>query len=180
LDTQQTPETQPADSPPQPRSDPQEERLAHSPFPIVGIGASAGGLEAFSELLASLPERTGMAFLLVQHLDPVHPSRLKELLGKVTPIPIQEASEGMAVKPDHIYTIPPNTDMRIKEGRLRISPRPHSRGPHLPVDFLFRSLAEEQQGRAIGVVLSGTGADGTLGLGEIKAAGGITFAHEDT
>src|SRR5919198_840812 len=92
--------------------------------------------------------------------------------------PPPEAAQGLAVRPDQVYVIPPNTNMAIAEGRLHVTPRGEARGPHLPVDYLFRSLAAEQQGRAIGVVLSGTGSDGTLGLCEIKAVGGITFAQD--
>ncbi len=159
--------------------DPADERLGYSPFPIVGIGASAGGLEAFSHLLAHVPEQTGMAFLLVQHLDPKHESRLTDLLAKGTRMPVLEATHGLAVAPDHVYIIPPNTNMAIAQGVLQVTPRGETHGPHLPVDYLFRSLAADQQARAIGVVLSGTGSDGTLGLCEIKAVGGITFAQDE-
>src|SRR5262245_33171703 len=156
-----------------------DERDGHSPFPIVAIGASAGGLEAFRQLLSGLPKDSGMAFVLVQHLAPQHESRLKDLLSKATSIPVAEANNGMQVEPDHVYIIPPNSNMAISRGVLEVTPRNDSRGPHLPIDFLFRSLAEEQQSRAIGVVLSGTGSDGTLGLAEIKAVGGITFAQDE-
>jgi two-component system CheB/CheR fusion protein len=155
------------------------ERDGHSPFTVVGIGASAGGLDAFGELLAHLPADTGMAFLLVQHLDPHHESRLSDLLSRNTEMPVLEATNGLAVRPNHVYVIPPNANLAISQGKLLLTPRGESRGPHLPVDYLFRSLAEDQRGRAIGVVLSGTGSDGTLGLCEIKAVGGITFAQEE-
>src|SRR5262245_2988564 len=156
-----------------------DERDGHSPFPIVAIGASAGGLEAFRQLLSGLPKDSGMAFVLVQHLAPQHESRLKDLLSKATSIPVAEANNGMQVEPDHVYIIPPNSNMAISRGVLEVTPRNDTRGPHLPIDFLFRSLAEEQQSRAIGVVLSGTGSDGTLRLAEIKAVGGITFAQDE-
>jgi len=155
------------------------EPQGHSPFPVVGIGASAGGLEAFKLLLAHLPEDTGMAFVLVQHLDPRHESRLVDLLSEATRMPVEEAAHGRAVRPDQVYVIPPNTSLAIAKGILHLTPRGEAHGLHLPVDHLFRSLAEDQQARAIGVVLSGTGADGTLGLSEIKAVGGITFAQEE-
>lgn len=151
----------------------------YKPFPIVGIGASAGGLEALSQLLAALPEHSGMSFLVVQHLDPHHESKLSELLDRVTALPVEEASHGAEVRADCVYVIPPNVNMAIAQGTLRLTPRAEDRRPHLPVDYLFRSLAEDQQARAIGVVLSGTGSDGTLGLCEIKAVGGITFAQEE-
>ena len=156
-----------------------QERDGHSPFPIVAIGASAGGLEAFRQFLGVLPVDSGMAFLLVQHLAPQHESRLIELLARATKLPVSEAAQGMRVEPDHVYLIPPNSDMAVSQGVLQVTTRGDGRGPHLPIDFLFRSLAEEQQSRAIGVVLSGTGSDGTLGLAEIKAVGGLTFAQDD-
>ena len=155
------------------------ERASHSPFPIVGVGASAGGLEAFRQLLTELPdEPTGMAFLLVQHLDPHYESRLTDLLAKYTRMHVVEAAHGVRVEPDHVYVIAPNTSLSIAQGVLEITPRAASR-PHLAVDHLFHSLAEEQQARSIGVVLSGTGSDGTRGLCEIKAVGGITFAQDE-
>jgi two-component system, chemotaxis family, CheB/CheR fusion protein len=147
------------------------------PFPVVGVGASAGGLEAFEQLLGHLPDDTGMAFVLVQHLDPSHESRLTDLLSRNSRMPVEEASHDQAVQPNHVYVIPPNTNLALARGMLQLSPRPTNAGPHLPVDYLFRSLAEDRQARAIGIVLSGTGSDGTLGLCEIKAVGGITFAQ---
>ena len=154
------------------------ENLGHSSFPIVGIGASAGGFEAFRQLLDHLPDSTGMALLFVQHLDPHHESQLSELLARATRMPVDQAVHGTTVEPDHVYVIPPNANLAIVKGVLQVSPRPVSRGPHLAIDHLFRSLADDQQARAIGVVLSGTGSDGTLGLGAIKAVGGITLAQE--
>jgi two-component system CheB/CheR fusion protein len=150
------------------------------PFPIVGIGASAGGLEAFTELLTSLPASPGLAVLFVQHLEPHHKSQLADILGRVSPLPIREAAEGMQVEADHVYLIPPNTNMALVDGKLGLSPRSHVRGAtHMPVDYLFRSLAEIQKERAIGVILSGGGTDGTLGFQAIKAEGGITFAQDE-
>src|SRR5215813_8849718 len=149
------------------------------PFPVVGIGASAGGLEAFRQLLEHLPTDTGMAFVLVQHLDPAHESILTELLSKATPMSVSEVVEGLAVEPNHIYVIPRNTNMAIEEGILRLLPREDTRGQHRPIDYFLRSLAEEQRNRAIGVILSGTASDGTLGLEAIKAEGGITFAQDE-
>ncbi|MEX0802969.1 MAG: chemotaxis protein CheB, partial [Candidatus Binatia bacterium] len=155
------------------------EQPASAPFPVVGVGASAGGLEAFTQLLSALPDNTGMAFVLVQHLDPKHDSSLSELLAKVTPMPVVEAVQGLAVRPDQIYVIPPNTTLTIAQGVLQLTPRGEARGPHLAVDQFFKSLAEDRQTAAIGVILSGTGTDGTLGLEEIKAGGGITFAQDE-
>jgi two-component system CheB/CheR fusion protein len=148
-------------------------------FPIVGIGASAGGLEAFSELLRFLPEKTGMAFVLVQHLDPKHGSVLQEILSRTTKIPITEVIQGVVVQPDHIYVIPANTNLTIRNGLLQLGARMLVRGQHMPIDNFFRSLAESARQQAIGVVLSGTASDGTEGCRAIKVAGGITFAQDE-
>ncbi len=146
-------------------------------FPIVGIGASAGGLEAFTQLLSHLPNNPGMALVFVQHLAPQHESALSELLGRATRTIVTEVKDDMAVERDRIYVIPPNTNMAIQKGHLRLVPRtPDQR--HLPIDYFLRSLAEELGGRAIGVILSGTASDGTLGLKAIKTEGGITFAQD--
>ena len=147
-------------------------------FPIVGIGASAGGLEAFRQLLEHLPTDTGMAFILVQHLDPKHESILAELLSRTTDMPVSEVTHGMGIQPNHVYVIPRNTNMAITQGVLRLLPREETRGQHRPIDYFLRSLAEEKSNRAIGVILSGTASDGTLGLEAIKAEGGITFAQD--
>src|SRR5580700_1799940 len=148
-------------------------------FPIVGIGASAGGLEAFSELLGHLPEKTGMAFVLVQHLDPKHGSSLQEILARTTKIPVTEITHGVIVQPDHAYVIPANTNLTIKNGMLHLGSRVLTRGQHMPIDNFFRSLAESAGQQAIGIILSGTASDGTEGCRAIKAAGGITFAQDE-
>jgi two-component system, chemotaxis family, CheB/CheR fusion protein len=145
------------------------------PASIVGIGASAGGLEAFDELLTNLPLDTGMAFVLVQHL--AAKSILPALLSKSSKMPVVEVRDGMQVLPDHVYVIPPNMDMRIAEGALHLAPFA-DRARRMPIDTFLRSLAEDQQGRAIGIILSGTASDGTLGLTAIKAGGGLTFAQD--
>jgi two-component system, chemotaxis family, CheB/CheR fusion protein len=147
-------------------------------FPIVGVGASAGGLAAFGKFLSSLPTTTGMAFVLVQHLAPQHESQLVQLLTKETRLPVTEARDGLRVEPNHVYVIPPNVDLALTQGVLHLTPRAETHGPHLSIDYFMRSLAHDRTSRAIGVVLSGTGSDGTLGLAEIKAAGGITFAQD--
>src|SRR5436309_1701597 len=146
-------------------------------FPIVGIGASAGGLEAFSELLAHLSLDAAMAFVLVQHLDPKYPSILSEILSRTTPLPVIEVQHGVRVEPGHVYVMPPNTSMTIAEGVLNLGPRSDDRGPHMPIDHFLRSLADDVKSRAIGVILSGSASDGALGLKAIKAEGGITFAE---
>jgi two-component system CheB/CheR fusion protein len=155
-----------------------ESRRSHL-FPIVGIGASAGGLEAFSDLLRHLPEKTGMAFVLVQHLDPTHGSVLPEILARKTAIPVEEVSDGVHVLPDHIYVIPANSNMLLEDGVLRLSARMVVRGQHMPIDAFFQSLANERGSLAIGVILSGTASDGTEGCTAIKVAGGITFAQDE-
>jgi two-component system CheB/CheR fusion protein len=151
-----------------------------SPFPIVGIGASAGGLEAFTQMLRALPVDTGMAFVLVQHLAPTHASLLAEILSRATAMPVTEVHDEPRVEPNRIYVIPPDRDMIISGGALQLLPRQAAPGQHRPIDLFLRSLAEDQRDRAIGVILSGTATDGTLGLKEIKAEGGITFAQDDT
>ena len=153
---------------------------ASSPFPIVGVGASAGGLEAFTQMLGALPVDTGMAFVLVQHLSPTHASQLAAILSRSTAMPVTEVRDGTRVEPDRVYVIPPNCDMVISRGCLQLIPREKARGQHRPIDRFLRSLAEDQRDRAIGVILSGTATDGTLGLEEIKAEGGITFAQDGT
>ena len=147
-------------------------------FPVVGIGASAGGLEAVSELIAELPASTGMAFLLVQHLDPRHESFLSEILAKKTALPVETAADGTILKPDHLYVIPPNAAMTVADGSLRLRAREDGERPHKPVNILFHSLAEQHEHQAVAVVLSGADSDGAQGLEDVKAAGGITMAQE--
>src|ERR1041384_832966 len=145
-------------------------------FPIVGIGASAGGLEAMTELLKHLPANSGLGVVLVQHLDPSHESAMASLLTRVTEMPVSEAKNDMALQPNHFYIIPPNKLMTVSQRRLKLSPRKDSR---LPIDEFFRTLADEEGHRAIGVILSGNASDGTEGCRAIKAAGGIAFAQDE-
>src|SRR5450432_392269 len=150
-------------------------------FPVVGIGASAGGLDAFKKLLKAIPEDSGMAYVLVQHLAPNHESMLPEILQKVTSIPVLAISDDIKVEPNHIYVIPSNKMMVATDGVLLLTPRPEKskNERNLPIDLFFTSLAEVHQSYAIGVVLSGTATDGTLGLKAIKDHGGITFAQDE-
>ena len=150
------------------------------PMPVVGIGASAGGLEAFTQLLNHLPLDTGMGFVLVQHLDPDHESALTQILSRTTTLPVREITDNQPVEANHVYVIPRDTNLRIVQGLLKLEPRARTRAPHRPIDRFFESLAQDQHERAIGVVLSGTASDGTLGLEAIKAEGGITFAQDDS
>src|SRR5258708_24520818 len=152
--------------------------ISEKSFPVVGIGASAGGLEAVSEMIAELPATTGMAFLLVQHLDRMHESFLAEILAKRAALTVETAADGATLTPDHLYVIPPNAIMTVADGAVRLRSRDGEERPHKPVNILFRSLAEQLGHRAIAVVLSGTDSDGADGMGGIKAAGGITMAQE--
>ncbi|TAK89889.1 MAG: PAS domain-containing protein [Burkholderiaceae bacterium] len=147
-------------------------------FPIVALGASAGGLEAFEQFFSHLPADTGMAFVLVQHLDPNHPSILGEILQRCTSLPILEVQDQMKVVPNHVYVIPPNRDMVIFQGTLQLHLPDQPRGHRMPIDGFMRSLAEDQGEEAIGIILSGTGTDGTQGLRSILGAGGIALVQE--
>ncbi len=155
-------------------------RASKSGFPIVGVGASAGGLEAFTKLLENLPIDSGMAFVLVQHMDPEHESGLARILAKSTRMPVFEVGHNTQVLPNFVYVIPPNKTMVITRGVLKLLPRPKAPGLHRSVDFFFESLGQDQRERAIGIVLSGAATDGTQGLEIIKAEGGITFAQDDS
>jgi two-component system, chemotaxis family, CheB/CheR fusion protein len=147
-------------------------------FPIVGIGASAGGLEALEAFLKGMPERCGMAFVVIQHLDPTHKGAMVELLQRATRMPVLQVKDGMKVEPDRVYVIPPNKNLSILQRVLHLLPQTAPRGLNLPIDGFFRSLAEDQQERSIGVVLSGMGSDGTLGLRAIKEKAGAAFVQE--
>jgi two-component system, chemotaxis family, CheB/CheR fusion protein len=146
---------------------------------IVGVGASAGGLGAFTAFLSAMPRHSGMAFILVQHLSPEHKSILTELLGKVTVMPVLEAQDGMSVKADHVFVIPPDSTLTIKQRRIHLSWPAPPRERRRPIDTFFFSLAEDQGENAICVVLSGTGTDGSLGLKAIKENGGLTIAQAE-
>ncbi|MEH2278878.1 MAG: chemotaxis protein CheB [Nostoc sp.] len=150
-------------------------------FPIVGIAASAGGLEAFTQLLEHMSTDTGMAFVLIQHLNPNHKSLLSEILARATQMPVSEVESGVTVEPNQVYIIPPNTKMILSGGVLQLTPREKVQGKYMPADAFFTSLAANRGHKAIAVVLSGMDGDGSLGLKAIKAAGGMTFAQcEDT
>ncbi|MCX4240050.1 CheR family methyltransferase [Paraliomyxa miuraensis] len=151
---------------------------APSRIPIVGIGASAGGLEAMRQLFAQVPSNSGMAFVVIQHLDPRRPSMLSSVLGTDMEMPVLDVTDGTAVEPNHVYVIPSDADLGLREGTLVLIDREPGRGLHLPIDTFFAALARDRPGCAIGVVLSGSGSDGTEGLRAIRAAGGITFAQD--
>jgi two-component system CheB/CheR fusion protein len=144
---------------------------------IVGLGASAGGLEALEQFLGSVPATSGLAYLVVQHMDPTHETLLVELLQRATPMPVQEAIEAQPIAANTVYVIPPNTELTVLAGALHLARPAEPRGQRLPIDRLFSSLARELGDRAIGVVLSGMGSDGTQGLLAINALGGLTVAQ---
>jgi two-component system CheB/CheR fusion protein len=147
-------------------------------FPIVGIGASAGGLEALEQFLGNVPQASGMAFVVIQHLDPTHKGIMPELLQRITKMEVIRVKDRLKVKPNCVYVIPPNTSMSILNGALHLFEPVETRGLRLPVDFFFRSLAEDQQEHSIGIVLSGMGSDGTQGLLAIKEKSGIVLVQD--
>ena len=161
-------ETQPVETPPV------DERL----FPLVAVGASAGGLEAFEQLFRNLAPETHGAFIVISHLDPKHSSMMTELIARFTPMAVHEATDGAEVEPDHVYVIPPNKDLSIFHGRLQLTEQDKGAGPRMPIDFFLRSLAEDSGERAVAVILSGTGSDGTLGLRTVQGAGGTVFVQD--
>jgi two-component system, chemotaxis family, CheB/CheR fusion protein len=149
-----------------------------SRFPIAGIGASAGGLEALEQFLLNIPENSGMAYVVVQHLDPTQKGMLPELLQRASRMKVYQARNRMAVKQNCVYVIPPNKSMSISKGVLHLSAPQESRGKRLPVDFFFRSLADDRKELSIGIILSGMGSDGSLGLRAIKENNGIVLVQE--
>ncbi|MCV2371331.1 chemotaxis protein CheB [Roseateles oligotrophus] len=145
---------------------------------VVALGASAGGLAALEEFFSGLPGKTGMAFLVATHMDPTQPAMLAQLLQRVTALPVSEAEQGQRLDPDHVYVIPPNKIMTVAADHLQLASPQQPRGLRLPIDALFESLAQAWGARAVAIVLTGMGADGTLGLQEVKQAGGLTLAQE--
>ena len=145
---------------------------------MVGVGASAGGLEAFTQMLRVLPRKPNFALVFVQHLSPTHQSALPQLLSKVCELPVAQATNGTLILPDHVYVVPPNAELTIREGRLQIAPRPTDGSQYHPIDAFFRSLAESAEARAFGVLLSGTSSDGVAGLREVRAAGGTVLIQD--
>ena len=158
---------------------PRKRSGSNRPFAIVGIGASAGGLEAVTELLQGLPTNPGMAFVVMQHLDPTHESALPALLGRATNLPVLEARNNLRIEPNRVYVIPPNKAIRVAERRLKVTARRTEKEMRMPIDGFLESLATEEGDGAIGVILSGNGSDGTRGLLAVKDAGGVTFAQDD-
>src|SRR3989475_11033397 len=147
--------------------------------PVVGVGASAGGLEAFIQLLNHLPPDTGFAFVFVQHLDPRHASVLPKILSAKTRMRVREAADGDVLKPNIVFVLPADKSITVSQGLLRLSPRLETGGLHHPIDAFLRSLAIDRKSRAIGVILSGSGSDGAFGIQAIKDEGGIIFAQDE-
>ena len=158
----------------------QETDLRHGDgtFPIVGIGASAGGLEALEQFLQHMPQGSGMAFVIIQHLDPTHKGVMPELLQRSTSMEVIQVKDRTRVKSDHVYVIPPNKDISILHGVLHLLDPTAPRGLRLSIDFFFRSLADDRRERSVGVILSGMGTDGTLGLKAIKEKAGVVFVQD--
>ncbi len=151
----------------------------NNPFTIVAIGASAGGLEAITQLLQNLSPTTGMAFIYVQHLSPDHKSMLSSILSKTTQMQVQDIDDMEKMIPNNIYVIPYNKGIEVTDGHIKLIPRSRG-GAAISIDILFSSLAETHKKNVIGIVLSGSAHDGTIGLRDIKQAGGITFAQDDS
>lgn len=150
------------------------------PIFIVGIGASAGGLEALGRFFGSMPAQNGMAFVVVQHLSPDHKSFMVELLSRRSQMKVLQAVDGQSLLPDHVYLLPPRKFITVFHGRIVLEDHTHERGLRLPIDMFFRSLAEDQKGQAIGVILSGTGSDGSMGVRAIKEAGGMVMVQSES
>jgi chemotaxis methyl-accepting protein methylase len=173
-----TPKTSPAQQSPAPEAQPPVDDIAAPDFPIVGIGCSAGGLEALEKFLSHVPAGCGFAFVIVQHLDPNHFSALPDLLQRFTSMPVAQVDDGMLLQPDSVYVIPPNKDLSLLHGKLHLLEPVATRGLRLPIDFFLRSLAEDRKEKAIGVILSGMGSDGVFGLRAIKEKAGLTLAQD--
>ncbi|MBV8394614.1 MAG: PAS fold family protein, partial [Alphaproteobacteria bacterium] len=156
----------------------QEPKIDHPTTPVVGIGASAGGLGALESLLPAIPANSGLAFVIVQHLDPDHESSLAALLRKLSPIPVSLIRNDTAVEPNNLYVIPPNASLTLVDDRLLLAPPIEQRGQRTPIDGFFISLAEMRGELAAGVILSGSGSDGTVGLRSIREHGGLTIAQD--
>ncbi len=153
-------------------------KSANIHFPIVGIGASAGGLEALEQFFQNMPAKNGMAFVVIQHLDPTHVGIMPQLLQRITPMKVIQASDHLKLKPDSVYVIPPNKSMSILKGELFLFDPVEPRGLRLPIDIFFRSLAVDQQEKSVGIILSGMGSDGTLGVKAIKENNGLVLVQE--
>src|SRR5262245_40269050 len=159
---------------------PERQRQSKSKRPsyIVGMGGSAGALEAFEQFFTHMPPDSGLGFVLVTHMDPTHKGMMPELLGRCTTMKVVQVEESMPVRPNHVYIIPPNKDMSILHGVLHLQELSAPRGTRAPIDLFLRHLAEDQEDRAIAVIMSGMGTDGTLGVKAIKEHMGLALAQD--
>ena len=152
--------------------------MAQEEFLIVGLGASAGGIRAFREFFRHVPENSGAAYVVILHLSPEHDSRLAEVLQVATTMPVRQVQDRVSVEPDHVYVIPPSQSLEMMDGFLALSPLLRLEERRAPVDIFFRTLAETHGRRAVSVVLSGTGADGSMGMKRVKECGGVCFVQD--
>ncbi|HWG67352.1 MAG TPA: chemotaxis protein CheB [Rhodanobacteraceae bacterium] len=157
--------------------DPDTRERSDLPFPVVGLGASAGGLIALKQLLGNLPRDSGMSFVVILHLSPKHESSADKVLQISTGMPVIQVVEATPLEPNHVYVISPAHDLSMSDGHLRVSQAERPRGHHVAIDLFFRTLADTHQDKAVGVVLSGTGADGAVGIARIKEQGGVTIVQ---
>ncbi len=176
--TKLAPQTNEKDSATAPQTNEKDSATKTTLFPIIGIGASAGGLEALEQLLGNVPDNTGMAYIVIQHLDPTQKGMLPELLQRISKMKVFQVEDNMKVRPNCVYVIPPNKSMSILKGVLYLFKPIEARGLRLPIDFFLRSLADDQQEFAVGVILSGMGSDGSIGIGAIKEKNGIVMVQE--
>jgi two-component system, chemotaxis family, CheB/CheR fusion protein len=153
-------------------------RIDSEKFLYVGLGASAGGLDAFEKFLSNIPEKSGMAFIIVQHMDPNHKSGLVNILARFTKLKVQEIKDGLQVQPDNVYIIPPNKDIGMLEGKLQLMEPIEPHGLRMPINYFFTSLAQDQEDKSVGIIFSGFGSDGSIGLNAIKANGGLCIAQD--
>ena len=144
----------------------------------LGIGASAGGLDALKKFLSNIPNQSGMAFIIVQHMDPTHKSGLANILKRSTSLKVLQVEDGVQILPNHVYIIPPNKDMGIIEGKLQLMEPIEPHGLRMPINYFFTSLAQDQRDKSVGIILSGFGSDGSIGLKDIKTHGGICIAQD--
>jgi len=157
---------------------PATNKINNYDFPIVGIGASAGGLEALEQFFQNVPRNNGMAFVVIQHLDPDYVGMLPEILQRSTTMKVLQATDRLTIKPNHVYIIPPNKSMSVLKGALYLFEPIEIRGLRLPIDYFFRSLADDRLEKSIGIILSGMGSDGSLGLKAIKENNGIVLVQD--
>jgi two-component system CheB/CheR fusion protein len=165
-------------TPPSPNAaNPSQLTRSHLNFPVVGIGASAGGLEAVIRFLEQIPATCGMAFVVILHLSPKHKSSAAEILQRATRMPVRQVGKPMPIEADHVYVIPPGVTLTMNDGHLRVTPGARIAGGHIAVDVFFRTMAEVHEERAVCIVMSGTGSDGAIGLTSVKERGGIAMAQ---